>query len=89
VKFQVARASGAMLHPLNNLPPHVFTDGYIKLQELAIAAAQIATTKPEVVMPAKPVVSEECISFRTSLFECYAGILLVPSFAHSKAPILP
>jgi hypothetical protein len=89
-RFQEAvHASGATLHPINDLPPCVFMKGYKKLQELAIAAALIATAEQDSAVPANPVIPEECKAFCTSLFECYADIPSVSLFAHSKAPSLP
>jgi hypothetical protein len=88
MEFQAAHASGAMLHPLNGLPPCVFTEGYKKLQESAIAVARIAAAKPEAVEPADPAVPEEHVAFRTPLFECYTDIPLVSLYVHSKAPSL-
>ena len=87
-EFQAARESGATLHPLNGLPPCVFTEGYKKLQESAIAVARIAAAKPEAVEPADPAVPEEHVAFRTPLFECYTDIPLVSLYVHSKAPSL-
>jgi hypothetical protein len=67
--FQAMHPFAIMLCPLGNLPPRVFTKGYARLQELAIAAA---VTAPE--FPPAPTKGIALDNLCTSLINCYADI---------------
>jgi hypothetical protein len=85
--FQAVHPLRITLHPLSNLPLCVFTKGYARLQELAMAAAIAA--------PDDPPASHKCIKGVvlddrcTSLIDCYADIPSALWLAASWPPVLP
>jgi hypothetical protein len=80
--FQVVRPSGALFNSIAALPPQVFTEGYVRLQELALAAIAAATVVAVANDAPNDVVWE---GFATSLFERYAEFLLVSLLGPSRA----
>jgi hypothetical protein len=84
--FQAARPSGASFNSLATLPPWVFTEGYGRLQEFALAAIA-ATTVVAVTNNALVIVAWE--GFATSLFECYAKFPLVSLLGPLRAADSP
>jgi hypothetical protein len=67
--FQAAHLFAITLCPLGNLPPHVFTKGYARLQELAIAVAVAALEFPPA--PTEGIALDDLC---TSLINCYVDI---------------
>jgi hypothetical protein len=84
--FQAARPSGASFNSLAALPPWVFTEGYARLQEFALAAIA-ATTVVAVADDAPVIVARE--GFATSLFKRYAEFPSVSLLSPSRAADLP
>ncbi len=80
--FQAAHPFGATLCPLDDVPPCVFTKGYAKLQQLAIAAAIAAPDKPAA--PDGDVVGSGAGAFPSSLLACYMDIPSVLLLAISQ-----
>jgi hypothetical protein len=70
--FQAMQPFGTTLWPLDNLPPCVFTKGYVRLQEMAIAAAMANPDKAAV--PPAAVAGNKPRVFPTSLIHCDANI---------------
>jgi hypothetical protein len=84
--FQAAHPSGASFNSLATLPPWVFTEGYTRLQEFALAAIAVATVVA-VANDAPVVVARE--GFATSLFERNAKFPSVYLLGPSRAVDLP
>jgi hypothetical protein len=84
--FQAAHSSGASFNSIAALPPWVFTEGYARLQELALAAIVAATVVTIAKDALNDVVQE---GFATSLFECYAEFPSVSLLGPSRAADLP
>ncbi len=84
--FQAVSWLRITLRPLSNPPPRVFTKGYARLQELAMAMAIAAPNDPAV--PHKHIegiVLDDCC---TSLIDRYADIPLVSSLTASWPLVL-
>jgi hypothetical protein len=84
--FQAARPSGASFNSIAALPPWVFTEGYARLQELALTAIAAATVVAVANNAPNNVVWE---GFATSLFEHYAKFPSVSLLGPSRAADLP
>ncbi len=82
----MVRFSSASFNSLAALPPWVFTEGYARLQEFALAAFA-ATMVVAVANDAPAVVAWE--GFATSLFKRYAKFPLVSSLGPLRATDLP
>ncbi len=80
--FQAACPFGTILCPLDDLPCRVFTGGYLKLQQLVIAAAIATPDEPAV--PAGDILVDGTGAFLSSLLDCYADIPLVLLLAFSS-----
>jgi hypothetical protein len=76
--FQAACPSGASFNSLATLPPWVFTEGYARLQKLALAA--IAATKVVTIANNAPIIFA-WEGFATYLFERYAKFPSVRGFS--------
>ncbi len=84
--FQAARPLRITLCPLSNLPPCVFTKGYARIQELAMAMAIAAPNDPPA--PHKDVEGIILDNLCTSLIDRYVEIPLVLLLAASRPPVL-
>jgi hypothetical protein len=84
--FQAACPSGALFNSFAALPPQVFTEGYARLQELALAT--IAAAMAVVVANDAP---NDAIweGFATSLFKCYAKFPSVSLLGPLRATDFP
>jgi hypothetical protein len=85
--FQAVCPLSITLRPLSYLPPRLFTKGYARLQELAIAVAIAAPDDPPA--PHKGIKGIVLDDLCTSLFNSYADIPSVSLLAASQPPVLP
>jgi hypothetical protein len=84
--FQAVRPLLITLRPLSDVPPRVFTEGYARRQELAMATAIAAPNDPAA--PHELVEGVVLDDRRTSLIDRYADIPSVSSLAASRPRVL-